>query len=114
MNKKQHFFIWVGIALLTIMAITLESKLTWLVAAMLLIAESVYLCKDAKFSDREVFFLILAILVFFILFIKFLPGRRKATRAAPIIRRKSSLLTHKRTPITTSLTLDEMAKTKKT
>ena len=69
MNKFQHIFIYLGIALLTFMAIALDSTLFWLVAAIGLIAESVWLCKDKSLSDNKFFLLFLSILFFIILFI---------------------------------------------
>lgn len=71
MNKKQHFFVWIGIALITFMAIIFDSKLMWLVAAIGLITESIYICKDEHLSfwDRKVTLLWLSILLFLILFI---------------------------------------------
>ena len=71
MNKAQHIFIWVGIGLLTFMAISFDSTLTWLIAALALIAESIYLCKNL--SGKKIVLLILAILIFVIIFINSLP-----------------------------------------
>lgn len=69
MNKTQHFFIYTGIALITFMAIMLDSTLLWLAAAVALIGESVYLCKDKPLSDNKLILLFLSILIFAILFI---------------------------------------------
>ncbi len=69
MNKQQHFFIWTGIALITFMAILLASTLFWLIAALALIGECVWLCKDKSLSDNKRILLFLSILVFVILFI---------------------------------------------
>ena len=69
MNIKQHFFIYVGIMLITFMAIMIDSTLLWLVAAMVLISESVWLCKNKSIESRELFFLCLSIVIFVILFI---------------------------------------------
>lgn len=97
MNKKQHSFIWIGIALVTFMAIMFDSKLMWLVAAIALIAESIYICKDETLSlwEGKGVFLWLGILLFLILFIKsstlkreieIIMGIRSHT-SAPIIRK---------------------------
>ena len=66
MNKQQHVFVWTGIALITFMAIVFESKLIWVIAAIALTAESVYLCKGKELSSRKLVLLVLAIIIFFI------------------------------------------------
>ena len=68
MNKQQHIFIWIGIAVLTYMAIIFESKFIWVISAITLIGESVLLCKSKKLSTINVMMLILAIIVFVVIF----------------------------------------------
>ncbi len=77
MNKRQHFFIWAGIALITFMAILLASTLFWLIAALTLIGESIWLCKDESLSDNKRFLLFIAIVIFAILFINSKDIRRE-------------------------------------
>jgi len=68
MNTKQHILIYVGITLITFMAIVTDSNLFWLVAAVALIGESIWLCKsDRPLSVREKSLLCLSIFVFVIL-----------------------------------------------
>ena len=68
MNKKQHVFIWVGITLMTFIAILLDSSAFWLVAAMALIGESVLLCKN-ELSRWKLVLLCLVIVCFVVLFV---------------------------------------------
>lgn len=101
----------------TLMAVLLDSTLFWLVATIMLISELIYICKDKPISDRKFALLIVSIIVFVILFIsndlkreiQTQLGFRHRYRPATPIKRKHSLSTRKRTPITTSLTLEEMA-----
>ena len=68
MNTKQHILIYVGITLITFMAIVTDSTLFWLVAAVALIGESVWLCKgDRPLSGRKIVLLCLSIFIFVIL-----------------------------------------------
>ena len=77
MNTTQHIFICIGIAIITLMAITLGSTLFWLVAAIALISESVMICKNSSKASvqlwdldfRVIFLLFLSIFVFVILFL---------------------------------------------
>ena len=80
MNKLQHFFIWVGIALIAFMAIALDNPLFWLVAAVVLIGEIILLCNNKlSYHDFDIpdlvklifklLLLCLAIVGFVILFI---------------------------------------------
>ena len=77
MNKQQHIFIWIGIALLTFMAITFDSKLIWVIAAIALIGESVFLCRSKELSTAHWILLILAIVIFLIALISSLPRRKR-------------------------------------
>jgi len=71
MNTKQHILIYVGITLITFMAIVTDSTLFWLVAAVALIGESVWLCKgDRPLSGRKIVLLCLSIFIFVILFLR--------------------------------------------
>jgi len=72
MNKSQHIFVFVGIILLMIIAITFESKLIWLFPAIGLIAECVYLLKDISFEGKpplRFWILLGCIIVFVIIFL---------------------------------------------
>ncbi len=69
MNTKQHLFIYIGIMLITFMAIMLDSTFFWLVAAVALISESVWQCKYEPLSYKKLTILCLSILIFIILFI---------------------------------------------
>lgn len=88
MNTKQHILIYIGILLITFMAIALDSTLFWLVAAVALISESVLLCKDNKpLSGRKIFLLCLSIFIFVILFLSSDEIRKemgiRSTRSTP-------------------------------
>lgn len=77
MNTQQHILIYVGITLITFMAIVTDSTLFWLVAAVALIGESVWLCKNSSKASvqlwdvnfRVLFLLFLSIIVFVVLFL---------------------------------------------
>lgn len=69
MNTAQHFFIYIGILLITFMAIVLDSTLFWLVAIVSLISESVWICKNKSLDFRVIFLLFLSIIVFVVLFL---------------------------------------------
>lgn len=69
MNIAQHFFIYIGVILITFMAIMLDSTLLWLVAAISLIGESIWICKNKSLDFRIIFLLFLFIIVFVILFL---------------------------------------------
>ncbi len=84
MNKQQHIFVWIGIALLVFMAIVFGSKLIWVVAVVTLIGESVFICKSNKLSKGQWALLILAIVVFLIALVSSLPPKYEpATGLAP-------------------------------
>ena len=75
MNKLQHFFVWVGIALIAFMAIALDNPLFWLVAAVVLFGEIILLCNNKlSYHDYDIpdlvklLLLCLAIVGFVILF----------------------------------------------
>ena len=86
MNKQQHIFIWIGIALLTFMATVFESKLIWVIAAIALIGESVFLCKSKKLSTAQWILLILAIVVFIIALLYSLPPKMDFVGLPPLLR----------------------------
>jgi membrane protein implicated in regulation of membrane protease activity len=69
MNATQHIFICIGVVIITIMAITMDSTLLWLVAAVFLIGESVLLCKNNSTDAGKLLVLLLSIFVFVFLFL---------------------------------------------
>ncbi len=69
MNNIQHGFVWVGICLITFMAVALDNTLFWLVAAVALISECVLLCKNEKLDDKKWALLVIVIICFVLLFI---------------------------------------------
>ena len=77
MNKQQHIFIWIGIALLVFMAIVFRSNVLWVISSIALIAESVLLCKGKKLSAIDLMMLVLAIVVFVVIFLASLPKSNK-------------------------------------
>ena len=76
MNKQQHIFIWIGISLLTFMAIAFDSKLVWVVAAIALIGECVFICKSKQLSTAHWILLISAIVMFLIALLSSLPRQK--------------------------------------
>jgi len=80
MNRPQHIFIWIGIILLMLIAIKFESKPIWLIPAIGLIGECVYLCKDIvlpkgniiesiKAMPLRFWILLFCIIIFIIIFL---------------------------------------------
>ena len=77
MNKQQHIFIWIGIALLVFMAIVFESNVLWVISSIALIGELVFICKGNKLYAWHWVLLFLAIVVFIIVFLFSLPESNK-------------------------------------
>ena len=69
MNTVQHIFICIGIAIITFMAIILDSSLFWLVATVFLIGEAVLLCKNNSTDTGKLLVLLLSVFVFVFLFL---------------------------------------------
>ena len=91
MNKQQHIFIWIGIALLTFMAVVFESKFIWVISAIALMSESVFVCKSKKLSTAQYILLLLAIIVFVLVFLLSLPRSNKLSlRPSPNRRMRGS------------------------
>ena len=77
MNKQQHMFIWIGIALLIFVAVVFESKFIWVISAIALIGESVLVCKSKEPSTGHWILLLLAILFFVFVLLSSLPKSSK-------------------------------------
>lgn len=91
MNTKQHILIYVGITLITFMAIVTDSTLFWLVAAVALIGESVWLCQDDRpLTQLKITLLALSIFVFVILFLCSGKIRKEMSIGSTSIRKRIS------------------------